>query len=524
MDIDPALEQPRSLLEPFNSNLFVEHSGWTAVKQILEGSAAGSYGLSGPRGAGKTWVMEKALRRAEEQGGLGVWFPSPSEYEPIAFLGALSEVVATSFERFYDKKTGRTTKSSYLRFVRDSLIGGSVTYFAVILFVFTNEEGGTGNALPAFLSVRNGVLAFLAVAGVVFFARAIRRRREEREGLGKVRQTAIEIRRQVRFTVTATENSESGLSAGQMGIGASLKRAHERQLVERPATLSSLIHNFRAFVCSIAEEVGGPVVIAVDELDKMTDSRRVAQLLRDIKGIFDIPGACFLVSISDEAARALDLGAVRGRNEFNSSFYSVLSMPRLSPQAGLELLRRRDRGFDADCGLAIGILTGGVSRELVRVAELVRLSAGAVPGLSETVGVSLGEELESFSAWALGQAGGNGGSVRLSAQTQVLLFDAVELAKFSLCEGEGDVTKMMSDAWALGAGDTHWRECFAEEWRRLLVRLAVGAALLDDPSAVSDSTRAEQLQRIIAITSGSAVVGRRNLEAMSDRRTGVVRS
>lgn len=514
MDTDLALEQPRSLLEPFNPDLFVEHHGWIGVKQILESSAAGSYGLSGPRGAGKTWVMEKALKRAEEQSGLGVWFPSPSEYEPIAFLGALSDVVATSFERFYDQSTGRTTRASYRRFLRDLLIGIFVAYFAAVVLVFANQEGGAGSALPAFLSVRNSVLVFLAVAGIVFASRAVRRRREEREGLGKVRQTSVEIRRQVRFTVTATESSESGLSASQMGIGASLRRARERELVERPATLSSLIHNFRAFVCSIAEEVDGPVVIAVDELDKMADSRRVAQLLRDIKGIFDIPGVCFLVSISDEAARALDLGAVRGRNEFNSSFYSVLAMPRLSPRASLELLRRRDSGFDADCGLTIGILTGGISRELVRVAELVRLSAGAMPGLSETVRVALGDELDSFSAWALQSPRRNGGATGLSDQAQVLLFDSVESAKLSLRSDGEDVLTMLSAAWKLNSDDAHWRECFAEEWRRLLVRLGVVAILLAEPGAVKDPLRAEELQRVISISSGSAVVGRRHLEAM----------
>ena len=88
--------------------------------------------------------------------------------------------------------------------------------------------------------------------------------------------------------------------------------------MERPATLSSLVTDFRA----LAEEAGkvaGRVVIGIDELDKMNDPEKVRALLRDIKGVFEVPRVHFFVSVSDEAARSLNLGALTGRDEFNSS-------------------------------------------------------------------------------------------------------------------------------------------------------------------------------------------------------------
>ena len=139
--------------------------------------------------------------------------------------------------------------------------------------------------------------------------------------------------------------------------------------------LSSLIHRFRAFVGDMTEVLHGPVVIGIDELDKMNDPERVAALLRDIKGIFEIDGAFFLVSISDEAARSLGLGALRTRNEFNSSFYTVLQLEPLDPSDCRQLLEMRTKDFSSEIASLIGIMSGGVAREVVRIAELVHSSS-----------------------------------------------------------------------------------------------------------------------------------------------------
>ena len=128
-------------------------------------------------------------------------------------------------------------------------------------------------------------------------------------------------------------------------------------MCERPATLSSLVTDFRA----LAEEAGkvaGRVVIGIDELDKMDDPEKVRALLRDIKGVFEVPRVHFFVSVSDEAARSLNLGALTGRDEFNSSFYTVIELPPATPEACAELLQWR-AGIARDVALALAILAGG---------------------------------------------------------------------------------------------------------------------------------------------------------------------
>jgi hypothetical protein len=117
---------------------------------------------------------------------------------------------------------------------------------------------------------------------------------------------AVELRRKARFTTAYKEATEASASAGAKGISGILKRSVETDLSERPATVSSIIHDFRSFAGDVATALRGPIVIAIDELDKMATATAVADLLRDTKGIFDVPGVHFFVSISDEAARYLD--------------------------------------------------------------------------------------------------------------------------------------------------------------------------------------------------------------------------
>lgn len=522
-DVVPQQENEQSLLAPFSPELFVEHRGWDGLEQILRGSGAGSYGLSGPRGAGKTWMMERALERTDEDGGLGIWFPSPSEYEPTAFIAALSDVVAARYEAYYDSRTGHSTKAARSRFRLYYGAGGLLAYLSIGALILTNL-GGSSSIFSRFLTLSNSLLILFALGGVVLAFYATRRYRDDREGLGRVRREAEDLRRQVRYAVSATESDEVGISGAYAGIGAGLKRARERQLVERPATLSSLIHNFRAFVRMIATELDGRVVIAVDELDKMSDAARVAQLLRDIKGIFEIPGACFLVSLSDEAARALELGAVRARNEFNSSFYTVISLPPLPPRDCVSLLHLRDPSFDPDCGLAIGILTGGISRELVRVAELVRLRSGPVPSVHDAVAIAMTEELDAFSAWILQTAGSSSRAAGLGDQARVALFESVEEVKAELSGNSHGLSSRMLSEWDLNQGNGIWKEQFAEEWRRLLVRIGVAGVVIGRPGALRDPGSAAELQHLVTISSASSAVGRHRLELMLDQEEAFAKS
>jgi len=58
------------ILSPYKRELFLSHGSWNALKRVLEGRSGGSYALSGVRGAGKSWMMNRATEWADAEDGL----------------------------------------------------------------------------------------------------------------------------------------------------------------------------------------------------------------------------------------------------------------------------------------------------------------------------------------------------------------------------------------------------------------------------------------------------------------------
>jgi hypothetical protein len=72
-----------------------------------------------------------------------------------------------------------------------------------------------------------------------------------------------------------------------------------------------------------------PIVVCIDELDKIVDFEELRQFIRRVKSIFEIPGVSYYLSISEDALTALNLGASLGKNEVDSSFDHIVMVPPL---------------------------------------------------------------------------------------------------------------------------------------------------------------------------------------------------
>lgn len=349
----------------------------------------------------------------------------------------------------------------------------------------------------------------------------------------------------IRYSTTLTHGSQAGASAGQGLL--SITSSQQRELIERPTTISSLVHDFRRLGRHTAEVVRpGRVVIAIDELDKMSDPDKVRALLRDIKGIFEIEGVQFLVSVSHEAARALRLSGNADRNEFNSSFYTAVELPPLKPAECTALLtvrerlglrdrigslearrpalggserdridhqisRLRERSTDAPPHedvrrrwAAVGVLAAGNPRETIRLADLAdekHDSTLADPARAAIAAV-LGAELREFRREAL-----VAGSGRLTENEQTGMYNAVARL---LDDDEAllaGAETAVADLWTPEWGRTTWHTLFAEEWRRLLIRLQAGAWMAGD-DRLSDEATLVRLSSVIAEASLSAMAAR----------------
>ena len=446
--------------------------------------------------------MHRAIADAEDKRGTGLWFPCPSKYDAIEFLSSLSDNLADAVEkRFRTNKiilSGLTRARNVLAIALVIIVGLAVVLYSVGELTAqarrTAHHGLTISltfpawAWAAFLAVVLAVLVLSAVVAVHNMAAP-----------GALLSAASSLRERIRFAESLKLGVDLGLSASNRPV-LSLRRSRERTLNERPTSVPSLIFGFRDLVTQISRRKR-PLVICIDELDKIKDTTQVRALLRDVKGIFEVSGTHFLVSISEEAAAALQTGILQsgGRDELNSSFYSVISLPPLDSAQAHQLLQERGLGQTPRLASALCLLSGGNWRELIRMADLcaaysrryeapldemiiIRLLAEETDALLQGITSSLPDiapgltdDNVKFRAWrALPQE---------SFQSRE---GFIKLARSA-------ITEYWQPTWAGGEWDG-----VSEPWRRLLIRLYLvarvlpapdipaGACLLDQPLAMAD--------------------------------------
>jgi hypothetical protein len=491
---------------------YVEGPHWTRLTKLLKDPRGGTIGLSGPRGIGKTETMKQACHWAREQGGLGVIFPSPSEYEPFAFIAALSDVLAAAFEDDYDQRTGRVTRTAWRAFLLWNLAAllsasvGIVLLWAAERVMWTDEPVDVVLAeLTKYVPTAMGLV--LLLLGLLALSTGRMRLRRARMGEGRVREQASELRRQVRYSTSLKEATERGVGAAKAGVSTGLNLSRERELIERPATLSTYIHNLRSFAAAIPAATNVPLVLAIDELDKLNDSERAIQLLRDVKAVFDIDGVHVIVSISDEAALQLELGSVRGRNEFNSSFGIAVEVRSLTPERGWTLADRLPLSLVSEnAAYALTALAGGVPRELVRMLEIVSEARPDECSAADAMTIIALEEMDSFHLEVLRAGSGpNDLGEGVSEADKISTFRV--LRKAHDCSDvlqELSVTSLQH--WTPRWASTYWVDRFQEQWRCLIVRLVV-ANVLKHSSDGEIHSCAEAMLKVVKATHLSAHVG-----------------
>lgn len=489
----------RTVFRAFERSEFLEWPSWVRVRTILQANG-GSYGLSGPRGAGKSWLMLRAIDEArapeypEGRRGIGLWYPSPSEYNALSFLASLSDALANEIERTFLVRSPFFDEPASVRF--------AVTATALYLLALSYFGYPVGASLSTSVSTLLGALA-LGLVMFTFWRFVSKVVASRRPGAGLLREAAT-MRARARYTSTLREGSELGAEGGRWVVG-KWKSSREQELVERPSTLSSLVNDFRA----LAEHAGreaGRVVIAIDELDKMDDPRKVKDLLRDIKGVFDVPHVHFLVSVSDEAARSLNLGALTGRSEFNSSFYTVIELPPVSPSGCTQLLEHR-AGVDLAVARVLGVLAGGNPREVLRLAEAVGDSTDptmVVVRVLREEALNLRRDI--VTAPNLEGRPPIGHEARIGSFRSLPDRSFVDPSAFLELSANALSDPMWEPSWR----DEGWTAAFEEPWRRLLVRLAVGDRLIG--GYPDNEERLLQLRDVITAASEGASVARIVLE------------
>jgi len=501
----------RRVFRAFSVTDFLDSPSWQHLEEMLVGNG-GSYGLYGPRGSGKSWLMMRAIAKANDSAGLGLWFPCPSQYNSADFLSALSDNLASAVERRNSPLMLALRRGQLL------LIGVAtlIFIFGLVNAVLNDIVAATAHrtssvrvsVLPEWMFVLLGLSLFLLI--IIYAATLLR----DNTARGRLVREASSLRERIRFTASLRLGSELGVSVTKT-LASSFRLSREKSLDERPTSVASLIFDFRNLAELIAATLPGPLVIGIDELDKIENAEAVRDLLRDIKGIFEVTGVHFLVSISEEAANTLQLGTLQAssRNEFNSSFYTVIELPPLAPADAKVLLEKRGYGSSARLTAALCLLSGGNQRELIRMADACAIYAEqqAIELNENTIMMVLGREALALQEEAVRTMVRNSKpeQARYGAWTALPRDAFYSVDKFvSLCQ------TAIRDFWDPDWADEVWEHSLQEPWRRLLVRLFVAGKLLapagrrKQPSLLDMPKALVDLRDVLLAASGDAGIGR----------------
>jgi hypothetical protein len=447
--------------------------------------------------------MHRAIAEVEGDGGLGLWFPCPRKYDATDFLLTLTDNLARAVEwRFARKRAAIAALNRLRNYLAIAVI--TLLVFALILYgaYGLNSLGkasphplySLGHVYPGWLwtLIAAGAAVVAAASGGVFFYNTA--------AAGSLLREASVLRERMRFSANLKLTAAFDTS-GSQSVVPSVSRSRETNLLERPVSVASLVFEFRNFAASIVKQLDKPLLVCIDELDKIDDTDEVRALLRDIKGVFEVDETTFLVSISEEAAASLQIGILQtgGRNEMNSSFYAVISLSPVAPDEAQQLLNSRGFGHSPRLTRAICLLAAGNRRELIRMADLCAMYAlrRNVPLDEYTIVGLLAEESgallqEIIRPWPEAQSFEGEAAVKYDAWTALAPGKFVSAETFTRL-GLNAIDQFWEPDWA---GD-YWTS-FSESWRRLLIRLFVAAkalpvtnasaveCLLDDRDAIAD--------------------------------------
>jgi hypothetical protein len=354
------------------------------VERLADSVSSASVGISGPRGVGKStlirWICEgkDTTRRFPF---LGLYVAAPVDYEARDFLihlyASLCRAVLAD-SRLCRQSADR--KRAFWR-MRDPL---AAAILAVAGFVtLSRTEALRGWRLMASRTEHRlwdvvPALAFTVAALLII--QYVRRLRAARDDSQLATDARASLRR-LRYQLTETGSLSTGLNApGGVTLGAS----RSRQLTENQLSLPELVTDYRHFAEKVVSAIQDSaistdadtaskarLVIGIDEIDRIDPAERAERFLNDIKAIFGIPYSFYIASLSADALATFERRVITARSAFDTAFDSVIRIEPIDLRTARYLLERRAIGLPYPFVALCHILSGGVPRELMRVARTV---------------------------------------------------------------------------------------------------------------------------------------------------------
>jgi hypothetical protein len=194
-----------------------------------------------------------------------------------------------------------------------------------------------------------------------------------------------------------TRSGELSASAGWSGLGLAGKRgaSKARQALTYPEIVGSLRDFLQAIAMGIQAK-DGLLVIGIDELDRIEPAERARDFLNELKVVFDVSGCLFVLSMSDEALREAGLAQPGRRDAFDSAIDEVIRVGPLTYADAVRLINGRAIWMPAPFAALFHCLSGGVPRDLLRIARaaVAYTSTGQSRSLSEVTAYLVARDLD----------------------------------------------------------------------------------------------------------------------------------
>jgi energy-coupling factor transporter ATP-binding protein EcfA2 len=376
-------------LVELDTRQIVSSSTQAYLTEFLNNHDSSTIGLSGPRGSGKSTIMNYLDVNMRGVSG-SVYLTAPVRYDSGEFarrlLTSIAETLLVGKTELLDPAYEQWLRARRVAVVRAvfsatlSMIG-----FIILLLQFLSPEA---------VRIRLGLATIFAVTlllvglALLLYALLMSPRALPFLDLSPSQALAAKLLQQLRYTSEVSQSSKNILSLFGDMFGS--EDEDVLKLAAKERSLMDIVADIRVLLSRIAEERKGSVfLILIDELDKLSRTEDLIDAINSLKDLFHIAGVHFVISVSSEALAAFEQRGIPARDAFDSSFDTVMDVAPLSYSESYDVISSRAEGFPPLAALFCHAWAGGLPRELVRVARScveVQRETNSALTLAEIVG------------------------------------------------------------------------------------------------------------------------------------------
>jgi hypothetical protein len=396
------------------------------LRQRVVNMSSGCIGISGLRGSGKTALIQDFCSHrygtphtptprtsADEPllPGMRVMIQAPLPFDVREYLihqyACLCEAVLADV-RFNPATLFQRVLGPILRpgLARPRALLGGLAGIALLVVAGGLFAGTWPHWSPRTWELVGGIVAL--VAGLTAITWRTRWAFVEARQVITLAADAQARLHRLQFLRTDTR-TRGGKLGGPMGAGVSMGTSSE--LAELAITLPELIDDYRDFVERVvggleqaerkakkqaerkekkkrdSEDGQSPdpetsvrLVIGLDEIDQIDDAAKAYKFLDELSAVFGTPQCVYLIAVSPDTLAAADQRTVPMRTSSGGLFDEMVWLDPLTESQAADLLARRVTGLPPTFAKLCYVLSGGLPRELLRVARALFTTDGAKSG------------------------------------------------------------------------------------------------------------------------------------------------